>query len=95
MSASQAFQPQSAESSVRPAMPAPSLRGLPSQGRRFGGAPSAALVFVLLLGGMVGYLVLQTTLQEQAFTLSGLREQNRVLTAREAYLEATLATQST
>jgi hypothetical protein len=53
------------------------------------------LVFGVLLGGMVGYLFLQTTLQQQAFALNGLRDETSILTAREAYLEATLATQAT
>jgi hypothetical protein len=71
------------------------LQALPSRSRGLPGATSTILVFGLLLGGMIGYLVLQTTLQEQAFTLNSLRDQAGVLSARQAYLEATLATQAT
>ncbi|MDR0416779.1 MAG: hypothetical protein LBH76_05605 [Propionibacteriaceae bacterium] len=71
------------------------LRSLPTQRGRVGGVTATVLVFGLLLGGMVGYLGLQTVLQRQAFTLNALRVDANVLSARQAYLEATLATQAT
>jgi hypothetical protein len=68
---------------------------LPGGRRGLSDIPFTLLVFGLLLGGMIGYLVLQTTLQEQAFELSDLREEAELLEAREAYLEAGLATRTT
>jgi len=44
---------------------------------------------------MVGYLVLQTTLQEQAFTLNTLRSESDELSARQSYLEAGLVARTT
>ena len=55
----------------------------------------ALLALGLLLIGMVGYLFLQTTLQQQAFTLNSLHSTADVLSARESYLEAGLAARTT
>jgi hypothetical protein len=73
----------------------PFLQTVPGALRRRSGAPFTVLVFGLLLGGMIGYLMLQTTLQEQAFKLNDLRSEAEVLSARQSYLEAGLALRTT
>jgi len=63
--------------------------------RRLADMSFALLALGLLLIGMVGYLFLQTTLQQQAFTLNSLQSTAAVLSARESYLEAGLAARTT
>ncbi|MDR0990997.1 MAG: hypothetical protein LBL92_06530 [Propionibacteriaceae bacterium] len=80
---------------IGPAPAGPTLRPLPPVSRQLPAVPFALLVFGLLLVGMVGYLVLQTTLQQQAFTLNDLRAEADALSAQESYLEAGLAARTT
>jgi hypothetical protein len=60
---------------------APSLRLVPSPGPRAPRAAFVALVLVLLAGGLVGLLVLTTTMQQRAFALFDV--QNEIATLRE------------
>lgn len=52
-------------------------------------------LLVLLAGGLVGHLVLQTAIQQQAFQLAGLQDQADSLAAQQAILSAALEQQST
>ena len=52
-------------------------------------------ILALLAVGMVGHLVMQTNIQDQAFQLGALQEQADRLSAQEAILHATLDKQST
>jgi len=52
-------------------------------------------ILALLAVGMVGHLVMQTRIQDQAFELGALQEQADRLSAQEAILHATLDKQST
>ena len=52
-------------------------------------------ILALLAVGMVGHLVMQTRIQDQAFELGALQEQVDRLSAQEAILHATLDKQST
>jgi len=53
------------------------------------------MVLALLAAGMVGHLVMQTKIQDQAFELGALQTQADRLSAQEAILHATLDKQST
>jgi len=53
------------------------------------------LILGLLASGMVGHLVLQTRIQEQAFELAALQTQADQLSAQSAILQAALDKQST
>ena len=53
------------------------------------------MVLALLAAGMVGHLVMQTKIQDQAFELGALQTQADRLGAQEAILSATLDKQST
>jgi len=53
------------------------------------------MVLALLAAGMVGHLVMQTKIQDQAFELGALQTQADSLAAQEAILHATLDKQST
>jgi hypothetical protein len=68
---------------------------LPAPVRRPANGLFALLVLGLLMTGMVGYLMLQTSLQEQALSLHQLNQEADVLRARESYLRAGLATRTT
>jgi len=84
---------------------------LPPRRRRLTAVPSAKLtqaprrgwpkaifpiaVLALLAGGLVGHLVLQTAIQEQAFHLAALQDQADSLSAQQAILSAALEQQST
>ncbi|MDR1388102.1 MAG: hypothetical protein LBJ44_11090 [Propionibacteriaceae bacterium] len=64
-------------------------------GRRLSGLPFTVLVVGLLAVGLGGCLWLKTTLQEQAFELSGLRAEAERLGNHAAFLQAGLAIRTT
>jgi len=73
----------------------PRLQAVVTPRGRLADVPFSLFALGLLLAGMVGYLFLQTTLQQQAFTLNSLRSEAAVLSARQSYLEAGLAARTT
>ncbi|MDR1264533.1 MAG: hypothetical protein LBK42_02920 [Propionibacteriaceae bacterium] len=92
-----ATRPQAPPSDHRPPdrSPTPGLQALPTPVRRPANGLFALLVLGLLMTGMVGYLMLQTSLQEQAVSLHQLNQEADILRARESYLRAGLATRTT
>ncbi len=54
-----------------------------------------ATVLALLAAGLIGHLVLQTSIQEQGFELADLQSQAEYLSSQQSILQATLDTRST
>ncbi len=52
-------------------------------------------ILALLGAGLIGHLVIQTSIQEQGFELAGLQSQAEYLSAQQSMLQAILVTQST
>ena len=74
---------------AQPATPKPTrLRAVPDQQQRLSRLPFMLIVAVLLGGGMVGVLLLSTTIQAQSAELSALQAQESELSYQEAALVA-------
>ncbi|MHB1800853.1 MAG: hypothetical protein ACYCU5_04175 [Actinomycetes bacterium] len=72
-------------------VPRPRLRVVPTPRAPAHRVPFVVLVIVLLAGGLVGLLVLNTTMNQDAFALSTLRAQAKVLADQEQSLTASVA----
>lgn len=77
--------------SLRPSFPRPRLTVVQKVAPRAPRVPFIALVLTLLVGGLVGLLVLNTTLQKGAYTLTSLRETSSDLTIQRQQLELQVA----
>lgn len=75
--------------------PLPPTRSPKPAGRAWPKGLFPVAVLLLLAGGLVGHLVLQTTIQEQGFQLADLQDQADSLSAQQAILQAALEQQST
>jgi hypothetical protein len=72
----------------RPPRPAPPrLRVAPPPPVRVPGAPFVALILVLVVGGVLGILVVNTKINENSFRLGKLQEQQATLDVQEQQLE--------
>jgi hypothetical protein len=66
------------------------LRVVPPPRTRASQVPFVVLVSLLMLGGVVGLLLFNTSMQQAAFAATALEEQARTLTARQQTLEMEL-----
>ncbi|HYH34086.1 MAG TPA: hypothetical protein VD814_02925 [Nocardioides sp.] len=66
------------------------LRVVPARRTRAARVPFVALVTLVLLGGVIGLLLFNTSMQQAAFATTALEEQARTLTARQQTLEMEL-----
>jgi cell division protein FtsB len=66
------------------------LRVVPRPRPRAARVPFVALVTLVLLGGVIGLLLFNTSMQQAAFATTALEEQARTLTAREQTLRMEL-----
>lgn len=66
------------------------LRVVPGRRPRTSRVPFVVLVSLLMLGGVVGLLLFNTSMQQAAFATTALEEQARTLTARQQTLEMEL-----
>ena len=66
------------------------LRVVPRRRTRAAKVPFVALVTLLLLGGVIGLLLFNTSMQQAAFATTALEEQAQTLTAREQTLKMEL-----
>jgi hypothetical protein len=66
------------------------LRVVPRRRTRAAKVPFVALVTLVMLGGVVGLLLFNTSMQQAAFATTALEEQARTLTARQQTLEMEL-----
>lgn len=66
------------------------LRVVPRRRTRAARVPFVALVTLVMLGGVVGLLLFNTSMQQAAFATTALEEQARTLTARQQVLEMEL-----
>ena len=62
------------------------LRVVPSRRTRASKVPFVVLMTLLMLGGVVGLLLFNTSMQQAAFATTALEEQARTLTARQQTL---------
>jgi len=66
------------------------LRVVPLRRTRASRLPFVALVSLLMLGGVIGLLLFNTSMQQAAFATTALEEQAQTLTARQQTLEMEL-----
>jgi hypothetical protein len=74
-----------------PSAPRPSLRLVPRRRTQAPRAPFIAVLVLLLGGGLLGLLTLNTMLAQDAFTLHSLQQQSDELAAREQVLQREVA----
>ncbi|MEV0394342.1 hypothetical protein [Polymorphospora rubra] len=73
------------------ARPAPRLRVAPPRPVAVPRAPFVAMILVLVVGGVLGILVINTKINENAFRLDGLQTEQAALDVREQKLEREIA----
>lgn len=92
-------QPQVWESSAEPAEianpPAPRLKVAPPRPVAVPRAPFVATILVLVVGGVLGILVVNTKINENAFRLDNLQNQQQVLDVQQQKLEREIAENAT
>ena len=71
---------------LRAPAPAPRLRAVPAVGKRAARAPFVVVVVAVLVSGLLGLLLLNTVVAQQAFTVHDLRSSGRVLAEQEQAL---------
>ncbi len=76
---------------LEPRHPRPQLKPVPRRRRRISTVPFVLVVALVLAAGMVGLLVLTTSLQNQAFAVQGRQREANTLAIRLSSLQAAAA----